>query len=54
MKFVSVSQFAKERNLSERTVRHYCAIGKIEAAHAKQCAVSLTEKEVDTLIESWK
>jgi len=32
MKFISVSQFAKERNLSERTVRHYCAIGKIEGA----------------------
>lgn len=32
MKFVSVSQFAKERNLSERTVRHYCATGKIEGA----------------------
>lgn len=29
MKYISVNEFAKERNLSERTVRHYCAQGKI-------------------------
>lgn len=30
------------------------AIGKIEAAHAKQCAVSLTEKEVVTQTRNYK
>ena len=30
------------------------AIGKIEAAHAKQCAVSLTEKEVVTQARNYK
>lgn len=29
MLFISVSEFAKRNNLSERTVRHHCAIGKI-------------------------
>lgn len=29
MKYISVSEFAKKWNLSERTVRHYCATGKI-------------------------
>lgn len=32
MKYYSVSEFAKERNLSERTVRNYCATGKIAGA----------------------
>ncbi|MFP5040845.1 Fic family protein [Parasediminibacterium sp. JCM 36343] len=32
MKYISVSDFAKKWNLSERTVRHYCATGKIKAA----------------------
>jgi Fic family protein len=30
MKYISVSQFAKKWNLSERTVRHYCATEKIK------------------------
>lgn len=29
MKYISVSEFSKKWNLSERTVRHYCATGKI-------------------------
>lgn len=29
MKYISVSEFAKKWNLSERTVRHYCATGKL-------------------------
>lgn len=32
MKYISVSEFAKKWNLSERTVRHYCATGKINGA----------------------
>ncbi|MHA3789619.1 Fic family protein [Flavobacterium hauense] len=32
MAYISVSQFAKSRNLPERTVRHYCATGKIAGA----------------------
>ncbi|MDO4510487.1 MAG: Fic family protein [Bacteroidales bacterium] len=31
-KFVSVKQFAEQRGVSERTVRNYCAAGKIEGA----------------------
>ena len=29
MEFISVSQFAQQHNLSERTVRNWCATGKI-------------------------
>ena len=32
MGYISVSEFAKKRNLPERTVRHYCATGKIAGA----------------------
>lgn len=32
MKFLSVAQVAKNWNLSERTVRNYCASGKIPDA----------------------
>lgn len=32
MKYISVSEFSKKWNLSERTVRHYCATGKINGA----------------------
>lgn len=32
MKYISVSQFTKKWNLSERTVRHYCATGKLSGA----------------------
>lgn len=32
MKYISVIEFAKKWNLSERTVRHYCATGKINGA----------------------
>lgn len=32
MKYISVSAFAKKGNLSERTIRHYCATGKIKGA----------------------
>lgn len=32
MAYISVSEFAKKRNLPERTVRHYCATGKIDGA----------------------
>ena len=32
MKYISVVQFADKYGISERTVRHYCAEGKIEEA----------------------
>lgn len=32
MKYISVNQFAKKWNVSERTVRNYCATGKIKGA----------------------
>ena len=32
MKYISVREFAKKWKLSERTVRHYCATGKIKGA----------------------
>lgn len=32
MNFLSVNQFAKKHLLSERTVRHYCATGKLNGA----------------------
>ena len=32
MKYLSVSEFAKKWQLPKRTVRHYCAIGKIKGA----------------------
>lgn len=32
MKYISVSQLAKRWNLSERTIRNYCALGKINGA----------------------
>ena len=32
MNYISVSNFAKRNNLPERTVRHYCATGKIKGA----------------------
>lgn len=32
MKYVSVKQFAEKYGMSERTVRNYCALGKIEGA----------------------
>ena len=32
MKYLSVTQFAQRHSLSERTVRNYCATGKIEGA----------------------
>jgi Fic family protein len=32
MKYISVSQFAKKWNIPERTVRNYCATGKINGA----------------------
>lgn len=32
MKYISVREFAKKCNLSERTVRYYCATGKIKSA----------------------
>lgn len=32
MKYYSVSEFAKKQNLPERTVRNYCATGKITGA----------------------
>lgn len=32
MKYYSVSEFARKQNLSERTVRNYCATGKIAGA----------------------
>jgi len=30
--YISVTEFAKKGNLSERTVRHYCAMGKLKGA----------------------
>lgn len=30
MEYISVSEFAKQHNVSERTIRNYCAVGKIE------------------------
>lgn len=32
MRYISVNEFAKKWSLSERTVRHYCAFGKIKGA----------------------
>ena len=32
MDYISVTEFAKKRNLSERTARNYCASGKIKGA----------------------
>ena len=32
MEYLSVSEFAKRYNVSERTIRNYCAVGKIEGA----------------------
>lgn len=32
MNYISVSEFAKKRNIPERTVRNYCAIGRIKGA----------------------
>lgn len=32
MKYISISQYAKIHNISERTARNYCAQGKIEGA----------------------
>lgn len=32
MRYISVSEFAQKNNISERTVRNYCANGKIEGA----------------------
>ena len=32
MKFLSVNETAKKRNLSQRSVRNYCALGKIDGA----------------------
>lgn len=32
MEYISVSQFAEKHGISERTVRNYCATGKIEGA----------------------
>ena len=32
MNYISVSEFAKKQNIPERTVRNYCAIGKIKGA----------------------
>ena len=32
MKFLSVSDIAKKWNVSERSVRNYCALGKVEGA----------------------
>lgn len=33
MDYLSVSQYAKKDDTSERTVRNYCALGIIEGAH---------------------
>lgn len=32
MEYISVSEFAKQYNVSERTIRNYCAVGKIVGA----------------------
>ena len=32
MKFLSVSDIAKKWNISERSVRNYCALGKVKGA----------------------
>ncbi|SDM31443.1 hypothetical protein [Pedobacter antarcticus] len=32
MNYISVSEFAKKRNIPERTVRNYCATGRIKGA----------------------
>lgn len=32
MEYISVSQFAERYGVSERTVRNYCAMGKIDGA----------------------
>lgn len=32
MDFITVSQFAEQYNISERTVRNWCVVGKIKGA----------------------
>ncbi|WP_293011646.1 hypothetical protein [Mongoliibacter sp.] len=33
MKYISVSEFAKLKNIPPRTVGNYCALGKIKGAY---------------------
>ena len=33
MKYISVAEFAQRHNISERTARNYCALGKIDGAY---------------------
>jgi len=35
MEYLSVAMFAKKMELSDRTIRHYCALGKIKGAFLK-------------------
>ncbi|WP_416386583.1 helix-turn-helix domain-containing protein [Aequitasia blattaphilus] len=39
MKYISVSEMAKRWGISERTVRNYCAQGKIEDAFLRSACV---------------
>lgn len=32
MEYISVKEYAAQQDLSERTVRNYCAVGRIEGA----------------------
>lgn len=46
MKYYSVSEFARKQNLPERTVRNYCATGKIAGAFLKGKTWNIPENAV--------
>lgn len=58
MKYISVSDFAKKYDISERTVRNYCSVGKIDGAFLtgktwnipKDCVLPLRKKLQSTTI----
>ncbi len=54
MKYISVSEFAKKWNIPERTVRNYCATGKIIGAFITGKTWNIPEDYVFTEKESSK
>lgn len=54
MKYISVSEFAKKWNIPERTVRNYCATGKITGAFITGKTWNIPEDYVFTEKESSK
>lgn len=51
MGYISVSEFAKKHNVSERTIRNYCAVGKLRGAFLTGKTWSIPE---DTALPSRK